>query len=123
MGENHKLTLIYLDDEEINLIMFSEMFKKDFNIFTTTSPDEALTFLKENKVDLIVTDQLMPIMTGVEFLREIKQLFPETHAKRIMISGYTREGEIEEALEDELLDEFVSKPWKYDELRRILTVS
>lgn len=123
MGENHKLTLIYLDDEEINLIMFNEMFKKDFNIFTTTSPDEALTFLKENKVDLIVTDQLMPIMTGVEFLREIKQLFPETHAKRIMISGYTREGEIEEALEDELLDEFVSKPWKYDELRRILTVS
>ncbi len=123
MTRNYKLSLIYLDDEEINLIMFHEMFKNDFDIYTTTSPNEALEYLQGNKVDLIVTDQLMPLMTGVEFLREIEQLYPNTEAKRVMISGYTQEGEIEDALQNKLIDEFVSKPWKYEDLRRILMAS
>lgn len=100
--------------------MFNEMFKKDFRIYTTSSPIEALKYVKENKVDLIVTDQLMPVMTGVEFLREIKDLYPNSSAKKIIISGYTQEGEISDALQDKLLDRFVSKPWRYEELKDIL---
>ena len=67
--------------------MFSEMFKNDFNIYTTTSPKDALVYLNDNLVDLVITDQLMPEMTGVEFLKGLDHSLPTLEAKRVMISG------------------------------------
>ena len=114
-------TLIYVDDEEINLMLFREMFKNDFDIWTTSSAPDALDYLNENKTDFVVTDQIMPKMTGVQFLREMRNLFPDFNPKKvIMISGYTKEGEIEAALNDKLIDFFVSKPWKYEKLKELL---
>ena len=115
-----RLSLIYLDDEEINLILFKEMFKKDFQIFTTTSPHEAIDYVSNNEVDFVLTDQLMPVMTGVEFLRELEGINVPSNPKRIIISGYTKEGEVNEALEKKLIDRFVSKPWSYDKLKDLL---
>ncbi len=115
-----KTSLIYLDDEEINLILFKEMFKKDFDIFTTTSPYEAIEHVSNNNIEFILTDQLMPIMTGVQFLKELEEIDFETNPKRVIISGYTREGEVNEALEGKLIDRFVSKPWAYDKLKDLL---
>ena len=48
---SERLSLIYLDDEEINLILFKEMFKRDFDIYTTTSPHEAIDYVSKNEVD------------------------------------------------------------------------
>lgn len=115
-----KLSLIYLDDEEINLILFKEMFKKDFQIFTTTSPHEAIEYVSSNEIDFVLTDQLMPVMTGVEFLKELEGIEVPSNPKRIIISGYTKEGEVNEALEKKLIDRFVSKPWSYDKLKDLL---
>jgi len=115
-----RLSLIYLDDEEINLILFKEMFKKDFEIFTTTSPHEAIQYVSSNEVDFVLTDQLMPVMTGVEFLKELDGIEVPSNPKRIIISGYTKEGEVNEALEKKLIDRFVSKPWSYDKLKDLL---
>ena len=115
-----KLSLIYLDDEEINLILFKEMFKKDFQIFTTTSPHEAIEYVSNNAIDFVLTDQLMPVMTGVEFLKELEEKEVPSNPKRIIISGYTKEGEVNEALEKKLIDRFVSKPWSYDKLKDLL---
>jgi len=115
-----KLSLIYLDDEEINLILFKEMFKRDFEIFTTTSPHEAISYVTNNEVDFVLTDQLMPVMTGVEFLRELEGIEVPSNPKRIIISGYTKEGEVNEALEKKLIDRFVSKPWSYEKLKDLL---
>ena len=115
-----KLSLIYLDDEEINLILFKEMFKRDFDIFTTTSPHEAIDYVSRNEVDFVLTDQLMPVMTGVEFLKELDGITVPSNPKRIIISGYTKEGEVSEALEKKLIDRFVSKPWSYDKLKDLL---
>ncbi|MEM0939816.1 MAG: response regulator [Bacteroidota bacterium] len=115
-----KLSLIYLDDEEINLILFKEMFKKDFDIYTTTSPHKAIDHVVHNDIDFILTDQLMPDMTGVEFLRELEEIEFSATPKKIIISGYTKEGEVSEAIEKKLIDKFVSKPWSYDKLRDLL---
>ena len=115
-----RMSLIYLDDEEINLILFKEMFKKDFDIYTTTSPHEAIDYVQQNEVDFILTDQLMPVMTGVEFLKELEGIEVPSNPKRIIISGYTKEGEVNEALERKLIDRFVSKPWSYDKLKDLL---
>lgn len=114
MSQNGKPNLIYLDDEEINLMFFREMFKNDFEIYTTTSPFDAIDYLKEHNVRFVLTDQLMPEMTGVEFLKELREKETATESKKVMISGYAKEGEISEAIETKLIDEFVSKPWSYD---------
>ncbi|MEQ9467451.1 MAG: response regulator [Ekhidna sp.] len=114
-----KPSLIYLDDEEINLILFKEMFKKDFDIFTTTSPETAIQYVKDHNPDYILTDQLMPVMTGVEFLKELRELGVSS-VMRVIISGFTQEGEVDEALETKLIDEFVSKPWSYQNLKDLL---
>ena len=122
MTQNGKPSVIYIDDEEINLFIFKEMFRNDFEIYTTTSAEEALVYLGDNRVDLVVTDQIMPIMTGVEFLEKLKELIPEgnTHPKKIMVSGYTKEGEVTRALENNLMDKFVKKPWVYEDLKGVL---
>jgi len=116
-----KKSLLYLDDEEINLMLFKEMFKKDFEVHTVSSAEKALEYLKSNNVDLILTDQRMPVMSGVEFLEEYNKIAPEEPPKRVMVSGYSPEGEINEALEKNILDKFVSKPWTYNQLKEVLS--
>ena len=116
----YKPSVIYLDDEEINLILFREMFKKDFEVFTTTFPEEAIEFIKNNKVEFVFTDQRMPIMTGVEFLEILEGIEVPTSPKKVMISGYAPEGEVSEAIKKNLIDRFVDKPWTYDGLKNLI---
>ena len=118
--DDSKPSLIYLDDEEINLILFKEMFKRDFEIFITTNPDKAIEHVKNNKLDYVLTDQLMPVMTGVEFLKELRNQEASTESMKVIISGFTQEGEVDEALETKLIDHFVSKPWSYQNLKELL---
>lgn len=120
MSDN-KPAVIYLDDEEINLLLFKEMFKKDFEVFTTTYPEEALEYLKSHDVEYVFTDQRMPIMTGVEFLRELEDIQVTTAPKKVMISGYAAEGEVSEAIEQNLIDRFVDKPWTYQGLKEVIS--
>lgn len=117
----YKPAVIYLDDEEINLLLFKEMFKKDFEVFTTTYPEEALEYLKNNNVEFVFTDQRMPIMTGVEFLRELEEMKVTRAPKKVMISGYAAEGEVSEAIEQNLIDRFVDKPWTYSGLKEVIS--
>ncbi len=118
---NNRPAVIYLDDEEINLLLFKEMFKKDFEVFTTTYPEEALEYLKNNDVEFVFTDQRMPIMTGVEFLRELEDMKISAAPKKVMISGYAAEGEVSEAIEQNLIDRFVDKPWTYHGLKEVIS--
>ncbi|MEQ8905226.1 response regulator [Ekhidna sp.] len=116
-----KPAVIYLDDEEINLLLFKEMFKKDFEVFTTTYPEEAIEFIKNNDVEYVFTDQRMPLMSGVEFLKELEALNVTTSVKKVMISGYAAEGEVSEAIERQLIDRFIDKPWTYQGLKEVIS--
>lgn len=112
--------LLYLDDEEINLIIFKEMFKKDFEIVTTQSQEEAIEHARNHHLDFILTDQLMPNMTGVEFLKELKFRKIAVGAVKVIISGFTKEGDVNEALKSKLIEHFISKPWSYPDLKHLL---
>ena len=112
--------VLYLDDEEINLMFFREMFKNDFSIQTESSIKNAIAYLQKNKVDFILTDQLMPEMTGVEFLKALRADHIATNSYKIMVSGYAKAGEVSEAIETRLIDEFVSKPWTYEGIMHVL---
>jgi len=65
-----RYNILYVDDEDINLRQFKSVFRRDFNIFIANSGEEGLKILDEKNFDLIITDQRMPKMTGVEFLKK-----------------------------------------------------
>ena len=81
-----KITIIYVDDEENNLFSFKATFRIKYKVLTALSGDEALKLLEENTVNIIVTDQRMPGMTGVEFLEKVIEKYPDP--VRILLTGY-----------------------------------
>src|SRR5258708_38838373 len=81
-----KINILYLDDEENNLLSFKATFRIKHNVLTALSGDEALKILATNQVDIIITDQRMPEMTGVEFLEKVLENFPDP--MRILLTGY-----------------------------------
>ncbi len=115
-----KYNILYVDDEESNLRVFKLVFRRDYNIFIATSGAEGLKILDNEKIHLIITDQRMPKMTGVEFLREVYQRMPYSPPNRIILSGFSKTEDIEEAKEKYFLYMFISKPWEVDELRNIM---
>ncbi|OFX27020.1 MAG: two-component system response regulator [Bacteroidetes bacterium GWA2_31_9b] len=118
--ELQKHSLLYVDDEKVNLELFFLSFRRDFEIYLANSAKEGLIFLEKNKVDVIITDQKMPEMTGVEFLCEINRRFPDIPPCRLMISGYTRNEDIESAFNNYKLFEFISKPWNAIQLKKTI---
>lgn len=109
-------TLLLVDDEESILSSLKRLFRRDgYRILTAGSGAEALEVLAGNAVDVIISDQRMPNMTGVEFLRRVKTLYPET--VRISLSGYTELQSITEAINEGAIYKFLTKPWDDDHLR------
>jgi response regulator RpfG family c-di-GMP phosphodiesterase len=118
--QQKKFTVLYIDDEESNLRIFRNTFRKDFNIMLAHSAAEGIEILKSKKIDVLITDQRMPEMTGVQLLSEINRLFPEIPPNRLMISGYAAPDDIEKAFEEYHLFKFISKPWEGEELKQII---
>jgi response regulator RpfG family c-di-GMP phosphodiesterase len=112
--------ILYIDDEEANLRALDGVLRKKYNIFLAKSGKEGLAILKKKKIDLIITDQRMPGMTGVQFLKEVKNKYPDVQIPRIVISGFSQDQDILEAFEKYDLYKFVSKPWDINELRDLV---
>lgn len=109
-------TLLLVDDEESILSALKRVFRRDgYHILTATSGARALELLADEPVDVIVSDQRMPGMTGIEFFREAKRLYPDT--VRITLSGYTDLESIIQAVNEGYVYKFLTKPWEDDLLR------
>ncbi|NQU52845.1 MAG: response regulator [Bacteroidetes bacterium] len=115
-----KYKILYVDDEESNLLIFKDTFRRDFEIQLAISAYKALEILEQGLVDIVITDQRMPGMTGVELLKEINERFSEIPPNRLMISGYSEDSDIKEAFLKYKLYKFVPKPWDYKELKQII---
>jgi response regulator RpfG family c-di-GMP phosphodiesterase len=112
-----KYNILYIDDEAANLRVFKSVFRRDFNVSTALSGKDGLKLLDIEKFHLIITDQRMPEMTGVEFLKEVFRRIPVKPPNRIILSGFSKNRDIDEAKEKYFLYKFVSKPWNADDLR------
>lgn len=109
-------TLLLVDDEENILASLKRLFRpQGYKIILANSGQEGLDRLKEAPVDVIISDQRMPNMTGVEFLRQAKTIRPETI--RIVLSGYTELQSITEAINEGAIYKFLTKPWDDDLLK------
>lgn len=114
--EQQKRTLLLVDDEENILASLRRLLRRDgYRILTADSGNAGLELLAENRVDVIVSDQRMPGMTGVEFLRRVKTMHPET--VRLVLSGYTELQSITDAINEGAIYKFLTKPWDDDLLR------
>jgi CheY-like chemotaxis protein len=113
-----KPTILYVDDEEINLRLFKNTFRRNYNVVTVSSGKEGLELLASQKFDLIVTDQRMPNMTGVELLSRIQEMFPGVPPARLILSGYGEPEAIEIAFKEYGLFKYISKPWEEETLIR-----
>jgi len=109
-----KITILYVDDEENNLISFKAVFRIKYNILTAISGEEAIKVLRNNTVNLIITDQRMPQMTGVEFLESILDEFPDPI--RILLTGYADMNAVVDAVNKGKIFHYLTKPWNEEEL-------
>ncbi|MFO7527402.1 MAG: EAL domain-containing protein [Marinobacter sp.] len=109
-------TLLLLDDETNILRALTRVLRGDgYRILTTTSVHEAFSLLAENDVQVIISDQRMPEMSGTEFLSRVKAIHPET--VRIVLSGYTDLKSVTDAINEGSIYKFLTKPWDDKQIR------
>ncbi|MDQ3804048.1 MAG: HD domain-containing protein, partial [Acidobacteriota bacterium] len=111
--------IMIVDDEPANLRLLERLFRRDYTVVTANSGEEAIRLLEQHDVALLITDQRMPGMTGIELLKLTAPLRP--HMVRIILTGYTDVTALVEAINCGQVYKYVTKPWSNDELR--LTVS
>ena len=107
--------VLYVDDEINNLNSFKAAFRRDFNIYTASSAAEGRRILDGNEVGVIITDQRMPVTTGIEFLESVLQSNPDTI--RILLTGFSDINAVIDAINRGQVYKYLVKPWQNDELR------
>lgn len=105
----HPIKVLYVDDEEHNLISFKASFRRQYEIYTAISAKEALALLEKVDVNVIISDQRMPEMTGVEFFKTLKEKYPDP--VRILLTGYTDIESLSDAINQGDIYRYVTKPW------------
>lgn len=110
--------ILYVDDEEQNLISFKATFRREYKVFTANSAQNGLEILEKEPVDLIITDQRMPEMTGVQFLEEVLSRYPDTI--RMVLTGYSDTESIVDAINTGRVFRYITKPWDENELRQTI---
>lgn len=105
-----------MDDEPAILASLRRLFRPEgYRVLFASSPAEGLDQLARNKVDVVISDQRMPEMSGVEFLRRVKIIYPETI--RMMLSGYTELQSVIDATNEGAIYRFLTKPWDSNQLK------
>lgn len=106
-----------VDDEEMVLTSLRSflLLETDYEVETFSSPQTALSALREKPVDLVISDYLMPGMNGIEFLLQVKALHP--FATRILLTGYADKENAIRAINEVGLYQYVEKPWSNDDLK------
>lgn len=108
-------SILYVDDEEDNLTVFKSTFRREFKIHLAKSGAEGMEILKNNEVQLIITDQRMPEMTGIQFLESVIPDYPD--CIRMILTGFSDVEAIIEAINKGRVYRYITKPWNKDELR------
>lgn len=109
-------TLLIVDDEANILAALARLFRRDgYQLLRAESGSAALEILAEHEVGVIISDQRMPGMTGVQFLSAARERWPDT--MRIILSGYTELSSVTDSVNQGAIHKFLTKPWDDDVLR------
>ena len=113
-GERPRLDLLIVDDEEKILESLSELLRDRYTVTTASGADEALEVFREKRPQLVLCDQRMPDRTGIDLLREMREIEPGT--LRMLITGYSDIEIVIEAVNDQILHRYITKPWENEDL-------
>jgi len=116
--DNSKANILYVDDESNNLVGFTSLFRRHFNVHTASSAKEGIKILREHPIEVIITDQRMPEMTGVQFLEAIMPDYPDT--MRLILTGYTDIEAIISSINCGHVFRYFTKPWEENEMRQTI---
>ncbi|WP_250630496.1 hybrid sensor histidine kinase/response regulator [Rhodoflexus caldus] len=110
--------ILYLDDELNNLIIFRSQFQEEFEVYTAQTVQAALDILQQHEIELIITDQRMPGITGIEFLRSIHHIYPRI--TKIILTGFVDIEEVKIAINELGIAGYINKPWEELSLRLLM---
>ena len=110
--------ILYIDDEEHNLVAFKAALRRVFDIYTAISVKEARKYLEDYEIKIVVSDQRMPQTSGVQFFSEIKSSHPEPI--RILLTGYSDMEAVIDAINKGEVYRYLTKPWDSDYMKSIL---
>jgi DNA-binding NtrC family response regulator len=116
-----KARLLFVDDEERIINLLRMMFRAEYEVYTATSGQQALEIIATHRIDVLVSDQRMPGMTGIELLSEVRKRSPAT--MRILLTGYSDLTAIVGSVNDGEVFRFINKPWDHDEIKAIIGVA
>jgi len=111
---NDKIRVLYVDDEPHNLVSFKATFRVRYDVTTAISAADAIELLEKKSFHVIITDQRMPNMTGVEFLESILDKYPDP--VRLLLTGYADLNAVIDAVNKGKIYHYLSKPWSEEEL-------
>lgn len=109
-----KIDILYVDDEENNLISLKATFRLKYNILTASGAADAMKILAAKPVQIIITDQRMPDTTGIEFLENVIEKYPDP--MRILLTGYADMNAVIDAVNKGKIYHYLSKPWSQTKL-------
>ena len=117
MSVRKDVTILYVDDEEINIFLFERSFQSFYNVITATSGEAGLESLKNNADDIIVviSDMRMPGMNGIEFIRKAHDQYK--NIAYYILTAFSYSEEIELALKEHVINEFFTKPFDIDVIK------
>ena len=109
------VTLLYVDDEPINLTVFELNFRKKYNVITAPSGEKGLLELEKNDdIIIVISDMKMPGMNGIEFIKKAKNSFP--NISYFILTGFDITDEISKAIEEKLIQKYFRKPFNVNEI-------
>ncbi len=109
------INILYIDDEPHNLTAFKATFRRVYNVFVAESAEEGRKILENNLIHIILSDQRMPKITGIEFFESILLTFPDPI--RILITGYTDINAVIDAINRGQVYKYLTKPWNENDVR------
>jgi len=111
----NEFQILYVDDEQHNLITFKATFRRKYKVHTAVNAEEGLAMLRKHDIAMVISDQRMPGMTGVAFLEQVGKEFPD--AIRIILTGYSDVEAIINAINKGEIFRYITKPWSENELQ------
>ena len=116
MSTDRKITILYVDDEDINLFLFQKGFESKYSVITANSGGKGLEKLAEHSDEIIVviSDMRMPLMSGTEFVRKAKAL--HQNIVYFILTAFEYSEEIDNAIKSKLVQDFFTKPFNYEKI-------
>ncbi|MCF8284284.1 MAG: response regulator [Sphingobacteriales bacterium] len=113
-----RIKILYVDDEENNLNSFKAAFRREYDVTVALSALAAKELLKTDSFEIIITDQRMPGITGVDFLASIIDEYPE--AIRMLLTGYADIQAVIDAINKGQIFQYITKPWDEQQMRVVI---